>query len=169
MQGFRCAACGDWHDELPFAYASPAPDVYETIPSDERDRRVVLGSDQCIVDDELFFARGIVELPVVDASERFHWGVWVSLSRASFERMSELWETPGREREPPYFGWLSTTLPLALYPSTLHLKTQLQTQPVGVRPLLTLEPTDHPLSVEQRSGIRLARVEEFAARLLHER
>ena len=70
----------------------------------------------------------------------FDWGVWVSLSRDSFTRALSLWTTAGREREQPYFGWLSTELPL-YQPSTLSLKTRVHTQAVGQRPLVELEPT----------------------------
>jgi hypothetical protein len=80
------------------------------------------------------------------------WGVWVSLSADSFLRMSEMWESPTRQTEPPYFGWLSTTLPG--YPETLNLKTNVHTQPVGTRPLIELEPTDHPLAIDQRPALR---------------
>jgi hypothetical protein len=90
----------------------------------------------------------------------------VSLSRDSFTRALSLWTTPGREREQPYFGWMSTELPL-YQPSTLSLKTRVHTQAVGQRPLIELEPTDHPLAVEQRTGITLARVQEIAETLLH--
>ena len=34
--------------------------------------------------------------------------------------------------------------------------------------MIELEPTDHPLAVEQREGITLARVIEFAERVLHD-
>ena len=84
----------------------------------------------------------------------------------SFTRALSLWTTPGREREQPYFGWMSTELPLYL-PSTLSLKTRVHTQAVGQRPLIELEPTDHPLAVEQHTGITLARVQEIAETLLH--
>ncbi|MFE6856425.1 DUF2199 domain-containing protein, partial [Streptomyces sp. NPDC057674] len=65
-----------------------------------------------------------------------------------------------------YFGWLSTEL--SLYsPSTINLKTHVHTRPVGHRPRIELEPTDHPLAVEQRTGITLARVREIAETVLH--
>ena len=73
--------------------------------------------------------------------------------------MSELWESFGRENEPPYFGWLSTALPC--YPDTLNLKTHVHTRPVGLRPLVELEPTEHPLAVEQQNGITMVRVKEI--------
>ena len=78
---------------------------------------------------------------------------------------TEIWEQEGRETEPPFFGWLCTALPL--YPDTLLLKTNVHMRPLGQRPLVELEPTDHPLAVEQRQGIRMTRVIEIAETLMH--
>lgn len=124
-----------------------------------------LSSDQCVIQGQAFFMRGTIEIPVTDLGETLSWGVWVSLSPEKYARAGELWETPGRENEPPYFGWLSTALPT--YPPTINLKTNLHIRPVGQRPLIELEPTDHPLAVEQRNGITLARVQQIAETLLH--
>ncbi|MFF0296871.1 hypothetical protein ACFYS8_16970 [Kitasatospora sp. NPDC004615] len=38
---------------------------------------------------------------------------------------------------------------------------------MGQRPLIELEPTDHPLTVEQRAGITRDRVREIAEAVLH--
>lgn len=81
--------------------------------------------------------------------------------------MTEVFEDPARVNEPPYFGWLSTTLP-GYEPTTLNLKTNLHTQEIGVRPLVEVEPTGHPLAVEQREGITVARVQEFAEIAFHQ-
>lgn len=113
-----------------------------------------------------FFVRGRLVLPIVDADGEFDWGVWVSVSEPNFHRIAEVWDSPVRIDEPPYFGWLSSELPL-YEPTTLNLKTKLHTQPIGSRPLVELEPTDHPLAVEQRSGITMARVRAIAEQLLH--
>jgi hypothetical protein len=103
----------------------------------------------------------------VDADASFEWTVWVSLSDANYARTKKVWSAKGRESEPPYFGWFGTILPAALYPSTQNLKAHVITQPVGIRPLVELERTDHPLAVEQREGITLKRVEEIASVLFH--
>jgi len=166
MGGFKCAACGEWHEELPTSFGADAPYWYDVIAPEEREERAELSSDQCVIDGEHYFVRGTLEIPVVDAGEPFSWGVWVSLSEKSFVRMSELWETSGREKEPPYFGWLSTALPC--YPNTLNLKTHVHTRPVGLRPLIELEPTEHPLAVEQRTGITMERVKEIVECVLHD-
>ncbi len=167
MQGYNCSTCGEFHSGLPFSYGSSAPAPYFDIPEAEREDRVLLSSDQCIIDDEHFFVLGRLEITVVDSEEDvFSWNVWVSLSEENFERMSELWEVEGREKEPPYFGWLSTTLP-CYDADTFLLKTNVHTRPLGERPYVELEPTDHPLAVEQRNGITLKRVQEIAKGVLH--
>ena len=130
--GFMCSTCGQWHDELPMSFGPEAPYWYDIIGPQERPSRAELGSDQCIIDHQHFFIRACLEIPVIDATEPFTWGVWVSLSEQNFGRMSELWETDGRDREPPYFGWLSTALPC--YPDTLSLKTHVYTRSVGQLP-----------------------------------
>ncbi|MFN7953611.1 MAG: DUF2199 domain-containing protein [bacterium] len=89
----------------------------------------------------------------------------VSLSERNFVRAQQLWTVPGREAEPTYFGWLQTALPYE--PSTLSLETQVHTRPVGERPFIELRATDHPLSIEQRRGISLARVQSIVERALH--
>ena len=89
----------------------------------------------------------------------------MSLSEQSFRRIGQLWEQEGREREPPYFGWLQSALPYE--PTTLSLKTSVQTSPAGERPIVTLEATDHPLSLEQRHGITVVRVQEIVEAALH--
>lgn len=146
------------------SYAAPAPEYWTDDLADSDD--CGLSADQCVIKGEWFFVHGLIEIPVVGSSELFSWGVWVSLSKQNYDRMAELWETPGREHEPPYFGWLSTQLPV-YSPSTLNLKTHLHTRPIGERPFVELEPTDHPLAVEQRAGIARARVEAIAGILLH--
>lgn len=89
----------------------------------------------------------------------------MSLSRTNFQRALDHWTRAGRESEPPYFGWLSTALPYE--PTTVSLKSHVHTQPVGQRPLVELEHTNHPLAVEQHHGITLDRVQKIAERVLH--
>lgn len=162
--GYLCSCCGERHEGLPFGYGAPAP-AYWTDEMAGAPRHG-LSDEQCVIDGEHFFLRARLLLPVRDAEEDFDWGVWVSLSKDNYLRAEEMWTNPERVNEPPYFGWLSTVLPV-YEPPTLNLKTMVHSQPVGQRPIVELEPTDHPLAVEQRTGITLARVQEIAERLLH--
>ena len=144
---------------------SSAPALWFDIPDEERPSRGLLSSDQCIIDGKHFFVLGRLVLPVQDSLEPFVWLTWVSVSEKNFSRASDLWHTPGRETEPPYFAWVQSALPYT--PGTLSLKAELVTMPLGERPLVRLEPTDHPLAVEQRNGITMARVQEIVETALH--
>jgi hypothetical protein len=165
MSGFQCATCGEYHDDLPMCLGAPAPALWYSLSETERGENSGLSSDQCVIQGQHFFVLGRLLLPVIDGPGPFVWLVWVSLSEASFLRVNELWEQEGREGEPAYFGWLQSALPYE--PTTLKLKTSVQTSPVGERPVVTLEASDHPLSVEQRNGITMARVREIVEAALH--
>lgn len=153
---FRCTHS---EHELPIGYGSDAPIYYYNIPENERHQRFEINSDICIMDKEYYFIRGCIEIPIINNNEVFIWNVWVSLSEESFSKTMELWETEGRKTEEPYFGWLSTSIPG--YPDTVNLKTHVYTRDIGTRPYIELEPTDHPLAVEQREGITLERIAEI--------
>ena len=161
-----CRSCGQRHDGMPMAFGAEAPYYWD--PALAQDESSVLEQDYCIINAEHFFVRGNLAIPVTaaPAGTEFTWGVWVSLSRASFARALDVWTTAGRQNEPPYFGWLCTELPV-YQPSTLLLKTHVHAQPIGKRPLIELERTDHPLALEQGTGITLARVQEIAEALQH--
>jgi hypothetical protein len=161
---YECRCCGERHEGIPFSYGTIAPAIWNDSLVD--DGRSALTEDLCVIQGQHCFVRARIVIPVIDTDEEFDWGVWVSLSQTNFERTSDLWTTPGREQEPPYFGWLSTEIPI-YRPTTLGLRTHVHTQPVGRRPVVELEPTDHPLAVEQRTGITMARVQQIAEEVLH--
>ena len=164
---YRCHACQQEHDDPPMSFHAEAPESYARVPEAEREARCDLATDQCVIDDEHCFVRGLIEIPVIGLEEPLVWGVWVSLSLRNFGRAHELWNTEGREAEPPCFGWLNTEL-APLYPSTLSLATNVHTRPVGVRPLVEVQASDHPLAVEQQRGISRDRLHEIWSTLLHD-
>jgi hypothetical protein len=144
---------------------APAPALWYRIPECQREQRVLLSSDQCIIDGKHFFLLGRLAIPVHESADPFVWLTWVSVSEANFNRANDLWHTEGRESEPPYFAYVQSDLPYDS--STLSLKAQLITQPLGERPLVELEKTDHPLAAEQCNGIQLIRVQQIVEVALH--
>ena len=151
---YKCSKCDRWHVGFPdIGYDSPF--YVGGIPESERADRLFLTSDLCVIDNENFFIRCLLVLPVKGLEERFGWGVWSSLSETNFMRYQEHYSTDKSLWE-PMFGYLSNQLPD--YPDTLNLKLSVQPGGARMRPLLTLEPTDHPLSVQQRDGFSIDEV-----------
>lgn len=159
----KCPHCHNELNELPFCYGTEAPHYFYMVPEEKRTELI---RDFCVIDEQHFFIRGHIEIPIIDTNEKLIWSVWVSLSEENFLRSNELLHVEGRENEEPYFGWLSTEL--SIYPeTTLSLKTWVHTQEVGAVPLIELEHMNHPLAVEQREGITMERVKEIAHLINH--
>ena len=155
---FVCACCDKDLGEVPTAWGFSAPDYWGAtgVGGDS-----FLEDELCCIEtpavDELhFFIRGLIEVPVRGSADPLTYNIWVSLSPANFERAVNRWDDPDRAQEPPYFGWLSNNIPG--YPDTIQLKTMVHTRGPGRRPLIELEPTDHPLAREQRDGIEAHRL-----------
>lgn len=146
-------------------FGAEYPDYYFSVPPEERATRIEYLDDLCVVDEEHFFIRARIEIPVLDSDEVFCWDVWTSLGKKNFLRTNELWNNPERVNEPAYFGWLQTALPG--YPSTLNIRTMVHTQPVGTIPRVEVIEEDHLLIAEQQHGITWERVIELAEIAMH--
>ena len=157
---YRCSVCGGEHDDLP-AVASIAPAQYDWASEDERTSEFELTSDTCIWNNEHFFVRCVLEISYSDRDGALSFGVWSTLSDDNFRLYLEAWDKPDRSDLAPMFGWFSNQLPG--YPDTMNLACEVRARNDGLRPLIALEPTDHPLARQQASGIRF----DEAARYVH--
>jgi hypothetical protein len=162
--GFECVTCGEYHVGMP-SFGWDYPVQYLLIAEQERERRIELSSDACVIDEKWFFVRGCLEIPVREHEEPFSWGVWCSLSEENFQRYEKLFDRVAREAGESFFGWLCSAIPG--YPDTQQLKTMVRVRPWPTRPLVHLEPTNHPLAVEQREGLTVERAREIAERIMH--
>jgi hypothetical protein len=173
---WKCGGCDEWHSgpmlDLSFdqpAYWARGRDEgsrWDVLPSGELHRNCesFLDEDYCAIDDESFFVRGIIHLPILGAAETFRWGVWGSLSRTNFETLLRMDANRERAELPAMFSWLSSSI--AGYPDTLNLKMFAHIQEPGLRPHFWLERCDHPLPIEYHHGISPERVKEIMFRNL---
>jgi hypothetical protein len=160
---YLCSICGENHRGVPLSWGPDAPDLWAALPRVNHEGHGELGTDQCVMDEEHWFIRGRVEIPVVDGGDRFAWLAWVEVSEDDFLAMSDMWTVEGREKGAPYKGRLANNLPLYSDPA-LDLQVRLHTRPVGVRPFIEIV-EDHLLRLEQRDGISSHRVQEISDRM----
>jgi hypothetical protein len=161
---FKCATCNKIHDELPdIGYREPA--YSHEITGEERARRIQLSSDLCTVDNEHYFIRGLIVLPIQGSTETLGLGVWSTLSKTNFDRYVQHFDEDLSSWE-PMFGWLSNRLPI--YPDTLSLPLSVQTQGRNTRPLFTCHESDHPIVRDQREGITVEKWWEIVGPVLHQ-
>jgi hypothetical protein len=164
---FWCSTCGEEHDIEDISFGIDAPLQWDLLSEEERSRSELSG-EQCEIDSEegrSFYLRARLEIPIRGSDQTFSWGVWCSLSEQSYNEICEHWDDPERSSIGPHFGWLCTKIPG--YPDTAFLRTMVRQHNVGVRPTVELEPTNHPLAVDQRDGIEAERLKEVVIGLLH--
>lgn len=164
---FNCSECGTNHDISDLSFGAASPLQWDLLSDDERAQSSLSG-EQCEIqcsEGASFYVRACLEIPIINMGRVFTWGVWCSLSETSYSEMSEHWNDPERIKLGPYFGWLCTQIPG--YVDTAFLKSMVHQREVGTRPLVLLEETSHPLSVDQRDGIEEERVKALVMRLMH--
>jgi hypothetical protein len=163
--GFDCTVCGERHDVLPLEYSVNAPQAVASIPPEEIEQRIVITPDQCVIDNSSFYLRGRILIPVPEVNASFIWGVWAEIGPKAFVRANELWQTEGREQEPPFPGWLNNDL--FLFGDTINLELNVHTQPVGQRPQFRISDPNHPLARQQREGLTIEEIQDIAEMIFH--
>lgn len=162
---FTCSCCGRQHQGSPsFGFRAPAPWLEQ--PADIRNRGS-LDSDACHYrdkDGEHYFIRTVLDIPIHDVADPFIWGVWVSLSRQSYQHYRS--HHAQGDIHTPYFGWLCNYLPW--YSSTYALATSVHPLDSTHRPCLTLHEADHELIQDFKYGISIAKAQQIAELCLHQ-
>jgi hypothetical protein len=165
-RNWLCPCCGMRHAGL-FDLASGKPEFWrgsdEKSPNSEaRTSDNILTEDFCVLAGEYFFVRCVLQLPVVGASDvYFGFGVWATLSKKNFDTYLDTFDSGHQGGLGPWFGWFSNRL--KGYPDTLNLKCHVAPREGRNRPYIELEPTSHPLAIEQREGITFDRLLEIYA------
>jgi hypothetical protein len=163
MAAYRCGTCGMQHDELLMDMSYQRPADYFKIPEDERIKRIWMNAeantDVCVIDNNEFYVRGILALPLRDSQKEFRWGVWARIEVQDFKHYLELWETDDVAGEPPFRGLLSGGVRDYAGSDTLEVTVHLQQN--GQRPRFFVVSEEHPLGIAQRVGITMDEVHAF--------
>jgi hypothetical protein len=157
--GFRCSCCGEWHSEMPdLAFRAP---LFWNESEGSRGADDVLTTDLCILGPHRFI-RCTLRIPIAGHERSLGWGLWVSQSQENFDLYRREADAHAGHRS---FGYLANRLPL--YPDTVNLSTMAVWQSEGRRPLIEIEPSDHPLFADSVEGVSFERAVKFAELVLH--
>jgi len=164
MISYECRCCKETHEGLP-DLAFELPQAIFELDEDEREDRCKISSDLYMLDDEHFFVRGVLEIPIIGTSEVFGYGAWSTLSRESFQAYWDTFEDAQQSHLGPFFGYLANPIPD--FHESLYLQQDVELRDNGARPRFLLKPADHPLVKVQQEGFSEDRVIAIAESLLH--
>ena len=162
---FQCACCGQTHETWP-ALTFKAPDQYASLSAEDKQKIGQLSSDFCVIEHPGqvdFFIRAVFTQQVVDGCQHLEYGVWVSLSQASFVDYYQNFHRD--DYETGYFGWLCNNI-LGYDFAGTAIPMRVVTRTGGQRPeVFPKEGFDHPFVRDFYGGIPLetaeARVGQF--------
>ncbi len=167
---FTCSCCGKVHEGSP-SFAFKAPDHYANLTEDEKAKMGELSSDFCTIayeDRTDYFIRTVLEIPIHGVEEPFTWGIWVSLSKKSFDNYVETYDAPVDGEV--YFGWVCNAIPN--YPNGASSRpADVRIQLGKQRPKVLLhrgDPEDDPLVIDQYDGISVERAQYLAEQAMHQ-
>jgi hypothetical protein len=160
---FVCSVCGEHHDERMLDIRMGLPDEIHALDEAEREQRAWIAEDFAVLDEEWFYVRGLLELPIPELESRFAYGAWAEVPRRDFKKLQKRWLDPRQFK--PLTCWLANEL--TPYVGTTRLKATLRPVSENQLPLLELEEAPHELVRDQRQGISVQRADELAAVVLH--
>jgi len=152
---WTCPSCGSQHQGI-FDLSCDKPDFWQRNEeikdnSDVLNFSDILTEDFCKIENEDFFIRCVLELPIIESNQTFGFGVWSSISKDNFDLYLKTFDEGQQSHLGPWFGWFSNQL--QGFPETINLKCHIYPNDENTRPVIELEPTDHPLSIAQQKGI----------------
>ena len=156
-----CAICGKEHPARNLELVFRRPDAIATLTEEEREKRCQENNDICVLDENRFFVRGLLALPVHERDQPYSLGVWAEVDGDSFQRILDLWDAPDQADEPPMEGTLANAIPSVVRALGLHLSVKLSDP--KTRPYFTVTQKPHQLYSEQSEGISVHRAHEYSS------
>ena len=156
---YRCSSCGKIHREIP-ALSFITPDNYDTLYEKDKAELAEISTDFCIIrhpEQTDRFIRTVLSIPIHGTCVTLDYGVWVSLSKESFEDYQENFKS--ETSEPIYFGMICNQI-RDYSESTEGLHVNVQVRNGGIRPEILPHQTEHQLIKDWEEGISLEEAEK---------
>jgi len=167
----HCPSCGAEHDLSEIEPSFDRPDAYFDIPSELRAERSWNADEFCVLWESestprRHFVRALLPFQIRGESAQYSWATWVEVTEREFGFIHDHWSDPAETSSSPIPGRLANAFPGMA--TTMGLAGQLRlTRPRTVPDFYFDAMTDHSLAAEQRDGVLLERVIEWAALVMH--
>jgi hypothetical protein len=155
-----CAACGheDTHDDYECWFRHP--DAVFNLSERARTSRVRGNGNWCVLDEQRYYFRAMLPIPVDGRIHPYYFGVWIEVEYFMFTLMLNQLLQEDKSKALPCGGWIANDIPG--YSCTYGLRGSLLPLVHTTAPIFTLSQSEHLLYDEQRFGVSEMRVEELS-------
>lgn len=169
MNIYTCTTCGTTHIDLPsIGFQHPFYFDILNIEYKMNEEMVLKNDDFCVIKHQEqtdYFIRTVLQIPIVDHEETLDYGIWVSVSEATFKEYFLQYDNDKPEIK-TYFGMIANKIN-DYDISTLGLHMEVETQMDGLRPLLTPYENEHDLIQDWINGITRVDAEKRIINAFH--
>jgi len=155
----KCPCCDKMVPAYDMELSYRLPDAIASMDTDEIKKKCQSSKDYVVCEDEYYYLRCILPLPVQDTGKDYSIGVWAQVSEKSFIRIWELWEDPDQVNELPFNGLLANSVHLNTHVEDIEIEVTLTG--VKSRPSVKIKDAESSLYKEQQNGITVHRASEY--------
>jgi len=156
----KCPCCEKMVPKNDVELTFRRPDNITALDSYEIEEKCKYNDDIYIYDNQDFYIRCVLDLPVQDKGGDYCLGVWVKVSEKSLNRILDLWDDENQKNEPPMQGLLANNVPLTV--NSLNSDVMIRLSGVTSRPYVTVKNEACSLYQEQTCGITIHRASEYS-------
>jgi len=156
----KCPCCDKMVPANDMELSYRMPDAIACMNQEDIDEQCKYTNDYVVCNDEYFYIRCIISLPVKDSGRDYAIGAWAQVSSNSFNRIWELWDESDQSNEPRMGGLLANNIHL----NTNSEDSEVEVQLTGAtsRPLISIKDPKCSLYKEQQCGITIHRASEYS-------
>lgn len=156
----KCPCCDKMVPANDVELAYRFPDAIACMSEEDIESSCRYTNDYVVCDDEYYYLRCTLSLPVHDTGRDYCLGVWAQISPNSFDRVRELWDEEEQANEHAMKGLLANSVHLNTGVEDTEITVQL-TGPTS-RPTVTIQDQSCSLYQEQQCGITIHRASEYS-------
>lgn len=155
----KCSCCGKMIPISDLELSFERPDEIANLSSEEKDERCERSGDFYILDDERYFIRCVIPLPVHECENYYAIGAWAEVSQSNYQKIWQLWDDENQCNEDPFSGVLANNIPLTdnSHNCSIAIRLNLKT-----RPHIIIADETCSLFQEQECGISIHRANEYS-------
>lgn len=164
---YRCSFCGQIHKEIP-ALGFVTPYHYDILNEKDKAGLAEISEDFCVIrhpEQTDRFIRAVLSMPIHGTCETLDYGIWVSLSKESFEDYEENFQ--GVTGETVYFGMICNEINDYME-STAGLHVNVHVRSGGIRPEILPHQSEHQLIKDWKNGITSKEAEKRIEKAMYQ-
>ncbi|WP_295752410.1 DUF2199 domain-containing protein [Undibacterium sp.] len=155
-----CSCCGKLVPASNIELSFRRPDEIAALEEPDINERCKFNDDIYVLDEQRFFIRCTLPLPVHESADHYAIGAWAEIGQTDFTRIWDLWEDENQSNLPAICGTLANKVPLTM--GSINCAIEVKLTGPTTRPEIKVLDELCSLYKEQTFGVTAHRASEYS-------